>query len=128
MEKQREEGEIVYEAVSWTIETQWIDNIEERILSGKAAWLEKATTEAFAIAAAEARAIRDNLLAESDSLMALDRLGLSAPSGSTFTAWLSFLRKLGEVLVGNIAIYRQALRDLPNQPGFPYDIQWPVKP
>ncbi len=24
--------------------------------------------------------------------------------------------------------YRQALRDLPDQPGFPYEIEWPVKP
>ena len=26
------------------------------------------------------------------------------------------------------APYRQALRDVPAQPGFPYDITWPVKP
>lgn len=24
--------------------------------------------------------------------------------------------------------YRQALRDVPNQDGFPFDIQWPTKP
>jgi len=26
------------------------------------------------------------------------------------------------------AMYRQALRDLPEQPGFPTDIEWPVRP
>lgn len=26
------------------------------------------------------------------------------------------------------AIYRQCLRDLTDQPGFPYDIIWPIKP
>lgn len=26
------------------------------------------------------------------------------------------------------AAYRQALRDVPQQPGFPNNIQWPVKP
>lgn len=26
------------------------------------------------------------------------------------------------------AEYRQALRDVPSQPGFPHDITWPVKP
>lgn len=26
------------------------------------------------------------------------------------------------------ALYRQALRDVPTQPGFPWDIQWPVEP
>lgn len=24
--------------------------------------------------------------------------------------------------------YRQALRDVPEQPGFPYEIEWPVMP
>ena len=27
-----------------------------------------------------------------------------------------------------VAKYRQALRDVPQQPGFPTDIKWPVKP
>jgi hypothetical protein len=26
------------------------------------------------------------------------------------------------------AAYRQELRDVPNQPGFPWDVQWPAKP
>lgn len=87
-----------------------------------------AQSECFAAAAAEARARRDQLLADSDSLMALDRIGLSVPSGTTFTAWLSFLKKLGDVLIGDVAVYRQALRDLPEQVGFPYEINWPHKP
>ena len=75
-----------------------------------------------------ARKIRDKLLAESDKELMLDRLGLTAPSESTFTAWLSFLRRLGEALSGDWARYRQALRDLPQQAGFPFNIQFPVKP
>lgn len=75
-----------------------------------------------------ARKIRNKLLADSDSEMSLDRLGLTAPSGSTFTAWLSFLRKLGEVLVGSWAQYRKALRDLPEQEGFPFNIEFPTPP
>ena len=57
--------------------------------------------------------------------MALDRLGLSVPNGSTFTAWLSFLKGLGDVLNGAVARYRQALRDIPEQSGFPFDVEWP---
>lgn len=79
-------------------------------------------------AAAFARKIRDKLLAESDCEMSLDRLGLTAPSGNTFTAWLSFLRKLGDVLVGSWAKYRKALRDLPEQEGFPFNITFPELP
>ena len=79
-------------------------------------------------AAEIARKIRNRLLRESDAEVALDRLGLTVPSGTSFTAWLSFLRTLGEALTGDWATYRQALRDLPRQEGFPFDIQWPVSP
>lgn len=79
-------------------------------------------------AAAYARKLRDRLLAESDSEMSIDRLGLTAPGGSTFTVWLSFLRKLGDVLTGSWANYRKALRDLPEQEGFPFNITFPERP
>lgn len=79
-------------------------------------------------AAMFARAIRNKLLEESDNQLTIDRLGLSAPSGSTFTAWLSFLKKLGDTLTGVWAVYRKNLRDLPEQPGFPFNITFPEKP
>ena len=128
VEKQRDDGETVFEAVSWTMEVPWTDAIEARISGNLAAWLALAQQDATAVAAAAARAVRDQLLKDSDASMALDRLGLDVPSGTTFTAWLSFLRGLGSVLTGAIAQYRQALRDLPNQPGFPFEIDWPEKP
>lgn len=92
-----------------------------------------ALTQAIAAEDAEtaaeiARAIRNQLLKDSDAEVALDRLGLQVPSGATFTAWLSFLHTLGEALVGAWAQYRQALRDLPQQAGFPLAIQWPIAP
>lgn len=124
---QRDEG-TAFEAVSWTMEVPWTDNLEARITAATAGWFALAQQQANEIAAAAAREIRDQLLKDSDASMALDRLGLSVPSGSTFAAWLSFLKGLGDVLTGNIARYRQALRDLPQQPGFPYDIDWPEKP
>lgn len=79
-------------------------------------------------AAALARKIRNRLLSESDSVMSLDRLGLKVPSCSTITAWLSFLRSLGAILTGEWAKYRQQLRDLPEQAGFPFNIEFPKKP
>ena len=79
-------------------------------------------------AAAYARKIRDKLLAASDNKMLTDRLGLVAPSGSTFTAWLSFLRKLADALSDSWANYRKALRDLPEQEGFPFNIVFPEIP
>ena len=74
------------------------------------------------------RKIRNKLLEESDSSMIFDRMGLVVPSGTTFTAWLEFLRGLGRVLSNNWAIYRKQLRDIPEQPGFPFDVVFPEKP
>lgn len=127
-EIQREDGETAWEAVSWTLESSWTDNIMERITEQQAAWLAEAQAEAYEEAAAQVRSLRDKLLADSDAMMAIDRLGLEVPSGSNFTAWLSFLRGIGDALTGAIKNYRQALRDLPEQPGFPFDIDWPEKP
>lgn len=126
-EVQRDEG-TVFEAVSWTLEVPWTDNLEARITAATEGWFALAQQQATDIAAAAVRAIRDQLLKDSDAAMALDRLGLVVPSGSTFSSWLSFLKGLGDVLSNRVAIYRQALRDLPNQPGFPFEIDWPEKP
>lgn len=79
-------------------------------------------------AAAFARKIRDKLLNETDSRVALDRFNISVPSGISFTAWLSFLKSLGEIITGAWAIYRQALRDLPEQEGFPFNVTFPTPP
>lgn len=79
-------------------------------------------------AASFARKIRNKLLDESDKTMPLDRMGLEAPEGDTFEEWLPFLRRLGVVLNGEWALYRKALRDLPEQPGFPFDITFPEPP
>lgn len=79
-------------------------------------------------AAAFARKIRDKLLNETDSRVALDRFNISVPSGTSFTAWLSFLKSLGEIITGAWAIYRQALRDLPEQEGFPFNVTFPTPP
>ena len=38
------------------------------------------------------------------------------------------LKALGEALIGEWAQYRQALRNLPEQDGFPFSIVWPSAP
>ncbi|MGN1318898.1 MAG: phage tail assembly chaperone, partial [Lachnospirales bacterium] len=45
-----------------------------------------------------------------------------------FSAWLGFFKKLGEVVNGEWAVYRQALRDIPEQEGFPFDVKFPSQP
>jgi hypothetical protein len=59
--------------------------------------------------AAQARAQRDRLLAETDKYMTID-YPISDAGRTALKA------------------YRQALRDVPMQPGFPEDVIWPEKP
>ncbi len=103
-------------------------SLKKRIEENYDAWLEKAMQEDYDRAAAEVREVRDRLLADTDKEMVLDRMGLEAPTGSTFTAWLAFLKTIGEAVAGSMAQYRQELRDLTKQPGFPYDVNFPEKP
>lgn len=85
-------------------------------------------SEEFEIATRLCRTIRNELLKQSDAELTLDRMGLEVPTGTSFTAWLGFFKKLGSALTGDWAKYRQALRDLPEQEGFPLNVEFPSKP
>lgn len=73
-------------------------------------------------AAELARKIRNRLLDSSDKEMTLDRLELDA---STPTKFISSIAK---IFNGEWAKYRQALRDIPQQQGFPFDVKFPAPP
>lgn len=73
-------------------------------------------------AAEAARALRNRLLDLSDKEMSLDRLGLNTSSA------IDFLASLKQIFSSDWAVYRQALRDLPQKEGFPFDISFPVSP
>lgn len=84
---------------------------------------EKAVAAGDAELAAElARKIRNKMLEASDSRVALDRIGLDTSSTT------KFLASLAGIFKGDWAVYRQALRDLTAQEGFPFNIDWPVDP
>ena len=74
------------------------------------------------------RRYRNALLSQSDQEMSLDRLNLTMPKGLLFTDWLKFFQQIAEMLTGDWAKYRQALRDIPQQEGFPFNVTWPKKP
>ena len=79
-------------------------------------------------AAQLARAKRDTLLLEVDAHGSIYRLELEEPSGTSFTAWLSWLKKLASIFTDNWATYRRRLLDVPQQEGFPAVINWPERP
>lgn len=122
-----EEG-VQYTADEYTLTVTDTQMLEKRIADNIDAWREKAIKEDYDRAAAEVRAIRDKMLADSDKEMMLDRIGLEVPTGVSFTAWLDFLKKLGAAVSGEMARYRQELRDIPKQEGFPYSVVFPTMP
>lgn len=73
-------------------------------------------------AAALARKIRNKLLDNSDAQMSLDRLGLDTTNATKFIA------SLVKIFSSEWAVYRQALRDLTEQAGFPFNIEFPTPP
>lgn len=73
-------------------------------------------------AAELARKIRNKLLDNSDKEMSLDRLGLDTSSATKFIA------SLGNIFSGAWAKYRQALRDIPQQEEFPFNVEFPTAP
>jgi len=82
--------------------------------------------------AADVRAIRNDLLSESDKYQYLDRAGLKLPdtisATSMLTAFKDLITSLKTLVSGDWAKYRQALRDITKQKGFPYDVEFPNKP
>ena len=72
---------------------------------------EKIITAATEKEAENVRKMRNALLLRSDPQMFADRVELE--DAELVEAWKE---------------YRQALRDLPQQPGFPFDIEWPEMP
>lgn len=84
---------------------------------------EKAVEERDEERAAElARKIRNRMLDMSDAQMSLDRIGLDTSSATKF---LSSLRNLFE---NSWTTYRQHLRDISKQEGFPFNIDWGISP
>ena len=79
-------------------------------------------------AATLARKIRNHLLAATDDKCTLDRVLPDAPSGTTFTSWLAWLKALGAIKTNEWGVYRQHLRDITSQQGFPFNIDWGTPP
>lgn len=126
-ETQKEE-ETVYLYDEYRLTVPARENLASAVKQNLAAWLARAKDSEKSRLAAAIREKRDKLLKDSDARMCLDRMGLSAPSGTGFTAWLDFLKTLAKEVSGEWAEYRKALRDLPEQPGFPYDVTFPTPP
>lgn len=130
-ENKETETKKVYSYDIYTVETVYRENLAEKIEENIEKWLKKAKDVSYNEAAEEVRAKRNELLKETDKEMCLDRLNIKFPKELSMTNILTGLKEFfdgfSSISNGKIAKYRQALRDVPQQEGFPYNIKWPNK-
>lgn len=126
------ESETLYSYYEYPILISYRENLEVSITNDIDTWFNAAKEQFLSAKAAEIRSIRDKLLADTDKNFLIDRLNIDIPENITATAMLeiikSFFNTLGESIKGPMAIYRQALRDITKQPGFPLDVEFPTIP
>lgn len=115
----------------YTIELDNREELSEEIENNYEQWLQFAKEEDYEKLAAEVRKKRNELLKDTDKEMCIDRLGLDIPAEISMTNLISCLKQFFEgfsnVYNGKIAKYRQELRDITKQEGFPYNVVWPTK-
>lgn len=108
------------------------DDLEAYLNDNIDTWLQLAKNNFIAEKAAEIRAIRDKLLADSDKHVLIDRLGIAVPEEINAVTMLSVVKdlfsSLGNVLNGNWSKYRQELRDITKQEKFPFEVEFPTNP
>lgn len=152
-----EENNISYEYEAYTIKnTPYRTNLGADISDNYDKWYNYAIQYEKDVLAAEIRAKRNELLEETDKEVAFDRLGIELPDielpnleqpkslsvtnyltflkdlGSSFVATLKLIRPLIEALTNKkyleMVLYRQQLRDITKQEGFPNNVEFPKKP
>lgn len=130
-----EENEKKYSFDTYRLKANYRDELEKELnddIEKYKEWLQLAKDTEFNELATIIREERNKLLQESDKYMCLDRLGIEIPENITTGTIISVIKKffegLGESINGNYAKYRQALRDITKQEGFPYNVEFPIEP
>jgi hypothetical protein len=120
----------IYDSYSLVVPNR--DGLEAEVKANRDEWLHMAIEQEVQLLSSEIRAKRNKLLSETDADVAIDRLNLTIPEKITTSTLLNAVKSvfegLSKVLNGDMAKYRQELRDLPEQPGFPYNVVFPNKP
>lgn len=123
-EDEESEARKVFVFDRYTLTLPFRTGLAEEIKKNPAEWLRMAKQQDFETKSAEVRAKRNALLEASDNEFCIDRI-ISEMSSVSTTALTA---KLKELSTGKMAAYRQALRDITNQPQFPYNVTFPIKP
>lgn len=120
-----------YEYEIYRITVDYRAEIKEIINNEYQKWLDYAKKVEYDKLANEIRIKRNELLAETDKEMCIDRLNLQLPKELTaanlLTGVKQFFSGFYDICNGKMATYRQELRDITKQEGFPYNVIWPTK-
>lgn len=132
IKKVKDEECTKYKYDTFRICIQYRSDIQEEIEKNYNNWLDFAKDCEYEKLAAEIREKRNELLKETDKEMCLDRLNISIPEELTASNLLNgvknFFQGISNIVNGEMAKYRQELRDITKQEGFPYDIKFPKNP
>lgn len=127
-----EEPITTYRYLSYRISINHTESVINTLERNFESLLNIAKTEDYERVAAEVRKRRNELLDESDKEMAFDRIGFDIPENITMTNIITVLKSLFKTLAdlrdGKWAKYRQELRDISKQEGFPFNVTFPDKP
>lgn len=123
---------LTYKYDTYRITISWRNDIDEEIEKNYDNWLDFAKDVEYENFASKIREKRNKLLEKTDKEMCLDRLNIQFPSELTATNLLSnikqFLKVFSDAFNGDMAKYRQELRDITKQKGFPYEVEFPKEP
>lgn len=131
-EETEAEEQKMYSYDMYVIELQKQDNLEERIKNNYDMWLDFVKQKEYDKLAEDIRDKRNKLLEVTDKEMCLDRLNLQIPKEITTLNLLNgvkqFFEGISSIFNGEMARYRQELRDITKQEGFPYNVVFPEIP
>lgn len=131
LENEGSTEKVVYSYDVYTIEVSYRDNLAQAIEDNIEKWLKDVKEKDYNEVAAEVRQKRNDLLKDTDKEMCIDRLNFNFPENLTMTNIISSLKDFfygfANISKSNIAKYRQELRDITKQEGFPYKVVWPTK-
>lgn len=126
-----EEKSIIYIYDMYKIFVNNRQNLSEEIEKNYNSWLDFAKDCEYMQLAAEIRAKRNELLAETDKELCIDRIGIEIPEEinaiNLLTVVTNVFKGIENILNNRMAKYRQELRDITKQEGFPYNVVWPTK-
>lgn len=130
--EETKEEQTVYVYYTYRMKTAYRTNLDIIIEQNYNKWLEAVKNHDYNLKAEEIRNKRNQLLADSDKNMVLDRIDFEIPKEITLTNIVTVIKELFNTIStiknGAWAVYRQELRDITKQKGFPYEVEFPKKP